>query len=104
VEVHYSVKQKKLGMETNVISVKSAYGKKCLPCKFLPPRASGAAPALHCQPTNRLCKYPVSTAAPSSCSSGPLPEQALQGIFWGGGERGCCLAEQAARSAAVLAG
>lgn len=56
----------------------------------LPVPATAGPAGSPCSPVpahQQLCKCPASTAAPCSCGSGSLPEQALQGEFGGGGER-----------------
>lgn len=46
-------------------------------------------------PAHRELSMCPELCSPRSCSTGPLPEQALQGELWGGGERGCCLSQEA---------
>lgn len=89
-------------METNVSSVKLVHGKKCLSFKFLLPQAPQAAPGLQCQLTERLCKYAISIAAPCSCSTGPLPEQALQGELWGRRGEGLLPVEEGSKIGSCL--
>lgn len=74
-------------MKTNVISIKSAHGKKCLPFEFLPPQASQAAPALHCQLRNRLCKYPISIQPPAAAALAPCLNKPCRVSSGGGGRK-----------------